>query len=111
MRRTIIAALGVAVAGTAALPALAATKSITVGDNYFVKRGGATVSVKRGTTVRWVFRGDRKHTVVGTGSASFINSGDPRRDGSYKLKMSREGTFRIVCTLHSDEQRMTLKVR
>ena len=113
MHKTIPAALAAValVAAVAALPALAATRSVTVGDDYFIKPGGGTVSVKKGTTVRWVFRGKRKHTVVGSGAGGFINSGAPRRSGAYALKVQRKGSFKIICSLHGNAQRMTLKVR
>jgi plastocyanin len=113
MRRTIPAALAAvtAFAAAAAFPALAAPKRVTVGDDWFVKPGGGTVSVTKGTTVRWVFSGRRKHTVVGTGAGSFIDSGAPKRSGAYALKVDRKGTFKIICTLHGNKQRMTLKVR
>jgi len=92
-----------------ALPALAATKSITIGDDYFIKKGGGTVTVKKGTTVKWVFSGKNKHTVNGSGAGKFINSGAPKGSGSYKVKVGKKGTFKIICTIHSG-QSMTLKV-
>lgn len=114
MRRTFPAAVAALTAGTPvalpALPALAATKSITVGDNYFIRKGGGTVTVAKGTTVKWVFKGHSKHTVVGIGSGRFVNSGSPRHGGAYKVKAKRTGTFKIVCTLHVG-QTMKLKVK
>lgn len=111
MRRTLLAAVAALTAGASvALPALAATKSITVGDNYFIRKGGGTVTVAKGTTVKWVFKGHSKHTVVGMGSGSFINSGPPQHGGSYKVKAKRTGAFKIVCTIHVG-QTMKLKVK
>lgn len=95
--------------GVVALPALAATKSITIGDDYFIKNGGGTVTVKRGTTVKWLFKGEHKHTVVGSGAGRFINSGAPRDRGAYTVKARKTGTFKIVCTIHPG-QKMKLKV-
>ena len=64
MRRAVATILAAGLAATAlALPAAgspgasgAATRSIKIGDNYFVRKGGATVTVARGTKVRWRFR-------------------------------------------------------
>jgi len=110
MRRTLLAALAVLVTGaTLALPALAATKSIKVGDDCFIKKGGGTVTVKKGTMVKWTFTGKDKHTVVGSGSGSFINSGRPTSSGAYSVKAKTKGTFKIICTIHGG-QSMTLKV-
>lgn len=112
MRKTIPAVLAVlaAAAVLATGPAIAATKSITVGDNFFIKPGGGTVTVKRGTTVRWVFRGDDAHTVTGSGAGAFINSG-PHKTGSYARKVTRKGTYKLICTIHGPKQHMTLIVR
>lgn len=111
MRRILLAALAVLSVGSVlALPALAATTSIKVGDDYFVKKGGATVTVKKGTTVTWAFKGKNAHTVVGSGAGRFINSGAPKKKGSYTLTVKKKGTFKIMCTIHGPKQKMTLKV-
>ena len=36
---------------------------------------------------------------------------DTMRDGSYGKTVRRAGTYRIVCTIHSSDMRMTLQVR
>jgi plastocyanin len=102
-----VLALVVALAALA-VPALAATHSVKIGDNYFVKKGGATVSVAKGTKVKWNFSGANPHNVtVNSGPAKFHS---PTKDsGSYSRTLSRAGTYKIVCTVHSG-MRMTLKV-
>lgn len=111
MRRFLLAILALAAIAATAIPALAATKNVTVGDDFFIKPGGGTITVKRGTTVKWVFSGKDKHTVVGSGAGGFINSGAPRRSGVYAKKVTRAGTFRLICTVHGPKQSMTLRVR
>jgi plastocyanin len=105
MRKPIVllASLGLAVA---AVPAFAATRTVSVGDNYF---SPASLTVKKGTTVRWNFEGDKRHdVVVKKGPAKFSS---PIMDsGSYPKKLRRKGTYRIVCTLHAG-MAMTVKVR
>jgi plastocyanin len=98
--------LGLALA--VAVPAMAATHSVRIGDNYFVKKGGATVSVAKGTKVRWNFSGGNAHNVtVTSGPAKF--SSPTRSSGSFSRTLTRAGTYKIVCTIH-DGMRMTLKV-
>ena len=101
-----------AVASSAALaaPAVAATKTVTVGDNYFVRRGTPpTITVTRGTTVKWIWRGSAPHNVVATRGPVLFRS-SVKSSGSYSRRMTRAGTYRIVCTIHSG-MRMTLRVR
>jgi plastocyanin len=95
----------------AAAPAAAATRNVKIGDDYFVRAGSPpTVTVKRGATVRWNWRGNRQHNVVVTrGPVSFQSA--LKRSGSYSRKMRRAGTYRIVCSIHQPDMAMTLKVR
>jgi plastocyanin len=98
-------------AGTAA-PAVAATKRVVVGDNYFVRDGGVpTVTVAKGTRVKWVWRGESLHNVkVVKGPVKFGSSS--QRSGSYAKRVTRAGTYRIVCVVHGpDDQSMKLEVR
>ena len=115
MRRTLavlsVAALAAVVAGPT-LSASAAGKSVTVGDNYFVKKSGTpTVTVTKGTTVTWRFTGKLPHTVkVKSGPAKFTSSA--KRSGSFAKKVSKAGTYRIICTIHgAGDQSMKLVVR
>jgi plastocyanin len=106
----VLAAVGATL--VAAIPALAATKSVKVGDNYFVRdRGVPTVTVSKGTTVKWVFRGDREHNVrVTSGPVTFASP--IKSSGSFKRKMGRKGTYRIICDLHgAGDQSMKLVVK
>jgi len=95
----------------AAAPAAAATRNVKIGDDYFVRAGSPpTVSVFRGTTVRWNWRGNRQHNVVAQRGPSRFQSA-LKRSGSYSRKMRRVGTYRIVCSIHQPDMAMTLKVR
>ena len=121
MRKIVVLALLIAVVATASLavPAMssptatsAATTSVKVGDNYFVRRSGVpTVTVSRGTTVRWLFSGRRTHNVdVSRGPVKF--SSPIKRRGSYSKKLTRKGTYTIICTIHgASDQSMKLVVR
>jgi len=110
MRKLIALAAVAATTATVAVPALAATKSVKVGDDYFVRSGARpTVAVSRNTTVKWVWRGKVAHNVfVLKGPQKFHSKTFVK--GSFAHKMTRKGTYKIVCTIHSGME-MTLKVR
>jgi plastocyanin len=95
-----------------AVPASAATKSVKVDDNYYVRagRGVPTVTVKRNDTVRWDFVGRSAHTVtVRTGLPKFTSP--PMTSGSYRRKMTRVGTYQIYCRIHGADMSMVLRVK
>jgi plastocyanin len=94
-----------------AAPAAAATKNVKVGDDYYVRSGSPpTVTVMKGTTVKWNWRGRRQHNVVvQRGPVSFQSA--LKRSGSYSRTMRRAGTYRIICSIHAPDMAMTLKVK
>ena len=94
-----------------AAPAGAATRNVKIGDNYYVRAGNPpTVTVKKGTTVKWNWRGSRQHNVVvQSGPVDFQSA--LKRSGSYSRRMKRVGTYRIVCSIHAPDMAMTLKVK
>ena len=108
MMRTLPIALVLAL--VLAAPA-AAAKNVKVDDDYFVRSGSKpTVTVKKGTTVKWNWRGSRQHNVVvQSGPRSFQSA--LKRSGSYSRKMKRTGTYKIICSIHAPDMAMTLKVR
>jgi len=113
MRRTLTAAALVALpAGVLAVPALAATKSVAIGDNYFVRDGGTrTVTIERGDTVRFRFVGQIIHNATVTkGPAKFKSP--TKTSGTYSKRLTRRGTYTIICTIHgATDQSMRLRVR
>jgi plastocyanin len=88
------------------------TKTIKVGDDFFVRKGKPpTATVSRGTKVvfRWA-KGASLHNVHGRkGPATFRSSF--RHNGSFSRVLTRPGTYRIVCDIHQPSMRMTIKVR
>ena len=112
MRKLIILALAVGCLGVLASVAMAATKSVKVGDNYYVRSSGVPkVTVSKGTKVKWRFGTGTPHTVtVKSGPAKF-NSG-VRSSGSFSKKLKKRGTYVIYCTIHGfSDQRMKLVVK
>lgn len=97
---TAAAALAVAV-----LPAGAAN-SISVKDDFFSPK---VTSVKKGSTVTFRWSGKAPHNVTVTkGPVKFASS--TKTSGTYKKKLTRAGTYRIVCTIHPG-MNLTLRVK
>jgi plastocyanin len=94
-------------AGALAIPAFAATKTVQVKDNKFV---ASSITVSKGTTVKWVWKGKAPHNVkVTKGPAKFSSS--TKVKGSFSKKLTKKGTYRLLCTIHAPGMKMTVKVR
>jgi plastocyanin len=94
-----------------AAPAAGATRNVKIGDDYYVRSGSPpTVTVTKGTTVKWNWTGRRQHNVVvKRGPASFQSA--LKRSGSFSRKLRKAGTYKIVCSIHAPDMAMTLNVR
>ncbi len=97
MRKRLVAlAVPVVAAGALAVPAHGATKTVLVKDNVFSPK---RVTVAKGTTVRWVWRGKSPHNVTVTrGPARFRSA--VKMKGSFSRKLTKRGKYSIVCTIH-----------
>jgi plastocyanin len=112
MRKLIVAVVAATALSGLVATAFAATRSVKVGDNYYVRASGVpTVTVSKGTVVAWRFRGNSPHTVsVKRGPVKFSSS--VKSSGSYRHKMTRRGTYTIYCKIHgASDQRMKLVVK
>jgi plastocyanin len=107
LRKLIIAAV---VCGAAATPAVAATKTVKVGDDWFVKPGNGSATVSKGTTVKWTNVGKSPHTVKVKKGPQKFESNIIAKGKSYSKKVKKKGTYTIICTIHSG-QKMTLRVK
>jgi plastocyanin len=94
MRKLIAALAAAAIAAAIATPALGAGASVKVGDNYFKAK---TVRITKGSTVTWKWAGHDSHNVVGKGFRSKLQN-----KGTFRHKFTKAGTYKYVCTLHSD---------
>jgi plastocyanin len=89
-----------------ATAAFAATRTVRVADDVFAPK---RMTVKAGTTVVWRWVGKNPHNVVVTrGPVRFRST--TKVTGTYRRKLRRRGTYRVVCTIHP-RMRMTLTVR
>jgi plastocyanin len=109
-------AIGVAVvaacAALAATATSAGTRSIKIGDNYFVRSSGVpVVTVTRNTRVTWRWTGSHAHDVrVSSGPVKFHSK--VQTEGTYSRIMSRRGTYKLYCEIHSaQDQSMVLRVK
>jgi plastocyanin len=92
-------------------PALSARKTVEVDDNYFVREGDPpTVKVERYDRVVWEWEGNNPHNVTVTrGPVEFQSK--TKTSGTYRKRLTRRGTYKIVCTIHEPQMRMTLRVK
>ena len=96
------------VAALFAVPALARTRSVAVRDNVFSPR---SLTIKRNDTIVFRWRGDNPHNVVARPGSPQRFRSSVKRSGTYRKKFTRRGTYRIVCTIHAPNMRMTVRVR
>ena len=109
MRKLIVLALVAVCLGVLASVAMAATKSVKVGDNYYVRPSGVPkITVSKGTKVKWRFGTGTPHTVtVKSGPARFKSC-----SSSCTRTPRKRGTYVIYCTIHGfSDQRMKLVVK
>ena len=110
MRKLLVASMIAAASAVLAVPALAATRTVKVGDDYFVRKGSVpTVTVSKGTKVTWRFSGRDMHNVAVTkGPVKFRSSF--KSSGTYSKTVRTAGTYTIVCTIHQPDMKMKLRV-
>jgi len=95
MKKILASLCAVAVAAAVAVPALAAGPTVRVDDNFFRAK---TVRIKKNTTVKWTWVGERPHNVTFKGFKS-----KTQRTGTYRHTFKKAGTYRYECTLHDEK--------
>jgi plastocyanin len=65
------------------------------------KYSPATITIKKGTTIKWVNYDSVKHTVTGDKSSYSINSGIVLAGKSYQKTFNTAGTYYYHCNYHS----------
>jgi plastocyanin len=107
MKKLIAAGATIAAAGVLAVPAFAATKTVQVKDDVFVAK---SITVKKGTTVKWVWKGKAPHNVkVTKGPMKFASTTQVK--GTFSKKLTKKGTYTLLCTIHAPGMKMTIKVK
>ncbi|HWH96284.1 MAG TPA: plastocyanin/azurin family copper-binding protein [Baekduia sp.] len=115
-RKATLAMMGAA--AFAAAPALALgatgkTRKVSVNDNYY---GPSKLTVHVGDTVDWHWAEDLTdvHDVVLKTAPKGVKkfASDPLAAGvDFKRKLTKAGTYRIICTFHEEEMKMTITVK
>jgi plastocyanin len=108
IRAALVAGLAVVLVVASASLALAATKQVGV------KKAGSRfhwnpshLTIKKGDTVRWSWKGNIPHNVTGPGFHSRTANAL-----TYSRKFTKAGTYTVVCTIHKAlGQRMKITVR
>ena len=92
-----------------ALPAGAATttKRVSVRDDVFVP---SSLTVNRGTRVKWIWKGDAPHDVVVQSGPQDFRS-DLMEEGRFARTLRKRGTYRLLCSIHAPDMKMTIIVR
>ena len=99
-----LAAVALAVPATALA---AGTRSVSVKDNVFVSK---SITVSRGTAVKWVWRGKHLHNVTVVKGPVKFHSGT-KKTGTFTRTFSKAGTYKLLCTVHAPDMKMTVTVR
>ncbi len=82
-------------------------RSTWVGDYAF---GAQRVSLRRGSTFTWRFRGGVDHDVtLASGPAGFASPS--MRRGTFSYRFTRPGTYRLFCSLHPARMTQLVVVR
>ena len=103
-----IGAAAAVAAGVMALPSGAATsstKTVAVKDNFF---GPKKLTIKKGATVKWVWKGKRRHNVT---EANGTFRAGTRKTGSFKHTFAKKGKYVIFCTIHAPDMQMSITVK
>ena len=117
-RKATLALIGAAAFAAAPGLALAAgttgkTRKVSVNDNYY---GPSKLTVHVGDTVQWKWAEEvtDEHDVdvksapkgVKKFHSDLLVAGD-----SFKRKLTKAGTYKIICTFHEEEMKMTITVK
>lgn len=110
MKRLIalLVAVGAVAAAVIAMPAFAATKSVKVGPQ--ISFGPKKLSIKRGTTVRFVWTGGLPHNVRISKGPQRGAISKVKTKGTASRRFTKPGTYTIVCDVHAPTMKMTIKV-
>jgi plastocyanin len=102
----ISAVAALVVSAALAVSAFAATKTVAVKDNVFAPK---SISVRKGTTVKWLWSGKAPHNVTVTSGPVKFHSATQKK-GTFSKKLTKKGTYKLVCTIHAPRMVMTIKV-
>jgi plastocyanin len=109
-KRATLALLAIGVLALLAPGVAPAATTVTLGDNFFAP---SSKTIASGTTVRFKWIGAKRHNVKksrGPG-AGFKSRTTRARGVNFAKRFTRRGTYKLICTIHPEEMRLTLRVR
>jgi plastocyanin len=117
--RLFLAAIVAASLAVGATAALAGTKTVKIGDDWFVSstKSNPSVTISKGSKVKFKWTGEDTHNVTLKSAPSGVTKSkfkiDDRSSGSKSTPtFTRAGTYKFVCTIHEAEgQKVTVKVK
>jgi plastocyanin len=116
MPRRLIALCAAGAALLAAAPALAGStpsRTVDVGDNFF-SRERLTVNKNTRLVFRWLSENNVPHDVTLDSAPRGVtkwHSPLRTKDYTYRRTVRKAGTYKIICTLHPTQMRLTVRVR
>ena len=110
MRKLLVSLVVLAALGFAAAQALAAAHSVRVGDNFFIRKGHHTISVRHGSRVTFHWVGSRTHDVHARKGPVHFRSRF-MTSGSFSTRLRHRGRYLVVCDIHPKTMRLTIRVR
>jgi plastocyanin len=105
----ILTAVAALTAGVTASALAASAHTISVRDNSFSK---SSITIPRKDTLNWKWRDTASSHNVKSGSSNPVAFKSKTRSGnfSYSHKFTKTGTYKIFCTIHPDQMKITVKV-
>jgi plastocyanin len=105
----VFAAVAALTAGIAAGAFAATTHTISVRDDSFSK---SSITIPRKDTITWKWRRTSDDHNVKTRKSSPVNFASATRSGSfsYSHKFNKTGTYKIYCSIHPSDMKLTVKV-
>lgn len=107
-RRLLLPLAVVALAAVVAIPAWAATPTVAVKDDFFAPK---TLTIKRGQSVRFVWRGKSLHNIIASKSGRRVWSIGTRTKGTATKRFATAGRYSLLCSIHAPRMKMTVIVR
>jgi plastocyanin len=111
MKRLLVLLAAVAACAAVAVPAFAGTRTVKVGDNWFLHDGRpATLHVHRDSSLRFDWTGSSTHNVVVAKGPQRFRS-PVKTSGTYSHRFTRSGRYLLLCTIHPSQMRLNVVVR
>lgn len=108
LRRLLLPLTVLLAVAAAAIPAWAATPTVAVKDDFFAPK---TLTIKRGQSVRFVWRGKSMHNIIASKSGRRVWSIGTQTKGTATKRFATAGRYSLLCSIHAPGMKMTVIVR